>query len=565
MNRFFCICIIGLFFISCKNPIKERDFNFKITSPQENWIFYTDFPILFSTNIRDSEINWYSSLDGFLGKGNGFSFILSEGNHIISAKSLDRKASVEITVLSNKLRNESILTYRINKLNQDLHVQKGNYKSLIYSFAGSAKKIGFSNTERKSSNYNQNTFQSNFIQKDFSLKQFVPLSKLKICEKTNKNRSVVAENQTRKKFYVINTKNQLEKPHILKAEIFYSGNSYTIWKPVDIKLNEELINQLKSNFENIIFPRTQKIFGTWADVDGDGKITILLCPSINQEKVAIGYFNPADLFTKNEDFSNESYNPYSNEMDIVYLAVPEISDAGSYGINSISATLAHEFTHAITFNQKTFKHLLKGNKNRSQEELFLDEGLSHLSENLCGFSVSGGNIAFLSHFFNDTASISFCKENIYGQNDSVGNRGAMVLFLSWLYRISPNGNAFLQKILSSENFGWNCIGEAYGTPTDSLFKTFIEDIAIAYKNNLSFISEIDSVTGEPLHIFCNMGEYNFGDNVYSIKFPKLYNATEKIDVLPYSFCLLNQFDFENIFSLKTECTSITDSVFIGLF
>lgn len=561
------IFIAELLFISCTNISisKEQNQNFKIKSPQENWIFYTDVPISFSTNIKDSEISWYSSLDGFIGKGNGFSFILSEGNHVVSAKSSDKKVSVEISVLSNKLRNESVLTYRINKLKQDLYVQKGNYKSLIYSFAGSAKKFRFSNTERKTSNYNQKTLQSNFIQKDFSIKQSVPPSKLKICEKINKNRSVVAKLQTSKNFYIINTKNQLEKPHVVKAEIFASSNSYTIWKPVDIKLNEELINQLRANFENIIFPRTQKIFGKWADIDGDGKIAILLCPSINQEKVAIGYFNPVDLFTKNEDSKSELYNPYSNEMDIVYLAVPEASNSGSYGINSISATLAHEFTHAISFNQKTFKHLLKGNKNRGQEELFLDEGLSHLSENLCGFSVSGGNIAFLSQFFNDTASMSFCKENIYGQDDSVGKRGAMVLFLSWLYRNSPNGNEFLQKILSSENFGWDCIGEAYGIPSDSLFKIFIEDIVFAYQNNLSFIPEIDSVTGEPIHFFCNMGEYNFGDNAYSIKFPKLYNATEKIDVLPYSFRLLNQFDFENTFPLETECTSISDSVFIGLF
>lgn len=147
------IFIAELLFISCTNISisKEQNQNFKITSPQENWIFYTDVPISFSTNIKDSEISWYSSLDGFIGKGNGFSFILSEGNHVVSAKSSDKKVSVEISVLSNKLRNESVLTYRINKLKQDLYVQKGNYKSLIYSFAGSAKKFRFSNTERKTS------------------------------------------------------------------------------------------------------------------------------------------------------------------------------------------------------------------------------------------------------------------------------------------------------------------------------------------------------------------------------------------------------------------------------
>lgn len=93
---------------------------------------------------------------------------------------------------------------------------------------------------------------------------------------------------------------------------------------------------------------------------------------------------------------------------------------------------------------------------------------------------------------------------------------------------------------------------------------FLEDIAIAYQNNLPFISELDSITGEPLHFFCNMGDFTFGDNVYSIKFPTTYNSSEKLDVLPYSFRLLNQFNFENI-SLETDCTFISDSVFVGLF
>ncbi len=559
------IFIAEFFYISCTNIniSNEQNQNFKITSPQKNWTFYTDVPVIFSTNLKNSEITWYSSLDGFIGKGNNISVVLSEGNHIITAKISNKEENIKISVISNKLRNDSIFTYRINKLNQNLYVQEGIYNSLIYSLGGSAKQFGFLNVSRNvSNNCNQNNLQSNFIQRDFSIKSSV--ASLKICESINKNRSVVAQSQTSKNFYVINTENQLSEPHIVNAEIFATGDFFTIWKPTDTELDENLINQLISNFENIIFPRTQNIFGTWADIDDDGKIAILLCPSINQEKVAIGYFNSADLFTNNQDSSSESYNPYSNEMDIVYLAVPKSFPSGSYGINSISATLAHEFTHAITFNQKTFRHLLKGNKNRKQEELFLDEGLSHLSENLCGFSVSGGNIAFLSQFFKDTGSISFCKENLYGQFDSIGKRGAMVLFLSWIYRKSQNGNVFLQKILSSDNFGWDCIGEAYGISTGSLFKLFVEDIAIAYQNNLPFTSELDSITGEPLYFFCNMGDFTFGDNVYSIKFPTTYNSNEKLDVLPYSFRLLNQFNFENI-PLETNCTFISDSVFVGLF
>lgn len=80
-----------------------------------------------------------------------------------------------------------------------------------------------------------------------------------------------------------------------------------------------------------------------------------------------------------------------------------------------------------------------------------------------------------------------------------------------------------------------------------------------------FIPNYDFVPGEPIEFFCNMGQYIFNDILYTIKFPKTYLPIEKIDILPYSFALIDSFDVNYITSISTTCMTITDSVFIVLF
>ena len=252
----------------------------------------------------------------------------------------------------------------------------------------------------------------------------------------------------------------------------------------------------------------------------------------------MGYFNPADLFARNTESSQSSRNPYSNELDIVYLAMPSSSDIGSYSVSSVSAPLSHELTHSVTYNQKTFSHILQGNTERERESLILDEGLSHLSESLCGFGVSGGNTAFVSVYLQDTACYSLSGPNALGQEDSIGARGGMLLFLSWLYRKSENGNLFIKNMLNSNTFGWDVIGEAMGATTGKLFVQFAQDMALTYRDGASFSSSIDSVTKEPIHIFCNMGDFQFDGKSHSVGFPNIYTS---ISLLPsHSLALLEE-------------------------
>ena len=458
IRKCYVFVLLILFFTAC--TINNSEYTYSITNPKKGWLYYTDNPILFSVNVKTNNIEWSSSLDGTIGKGNQISCTLSEGKHTISATMNNSIIFVNDIQVLNRFNSNDVFVYKINRCEQNIYLQEGTYQPVIFSLKGSSKGTDFFiNKERtiikKAKKSNQKE-----ITKDFSISKNV--SNLNLIKTKKKSRNIFNEEEKEREFFVLNTNNQLEKPHRILSKLISSGKNYMLWAPVDIELDFVAINQLINNFEQIIYPRTKEIFGEWADIDLDGKISILLSPSLNDEKKAIGYFNPVDLFERNIDMNSDSYNPYSNEMDIVYLAVPSSDERGSFGINSVSATLAHELTHCITFNQKTYLHILDGDEEREQEELFLDEGLSHLSENLCGFGISGGNILFLLEFLNNTSLISFCKEDAYGNEDTTGRRGAMLLFLSWLYDQSEDGRAFLGKILKSENYGWECIGEAFG-------------------------------------------------------------------------------------------------------
>ena len=78
-----------------------------------------------------------------------------------------------------------------------------------------------------------------------------------------------------------------------------------------------LIDQFWSDLSVVVLPRVRTIWGDWGDVNGDGTISILLTPLLNAQGIAIGFFNPADLFAFGADSSSPSYNPTSNEMEII--------------------------------------------------------------------------------------------------------------------------------------------------------------------------------------------------------------------------------------------------------
>lgn len=110
-------------------------------------------------------------------------------------------------------------------------------------------------------------------------------------------------------------------------------------------------------------------FGNFPNVDGDGRVDVLLLdipdPFAQTGGYVAGFFDPVNLTDE----------PFSNRRDLVYLDLyPTILRDGAVRAAEAAATFAHEA-----------QHLIQARYERAPEATFVNEGLSELAEILCGF------------------------------------------------------------------------------------------------------------------------------------------------------------------------------------
>ena len=168
-----------------------------------------------------------------------------------------------------------------------------------------------------------------------------------------------------------------------------------------------------SVFESKVLQKVRDAFGNEPEigVDGDSRISIVLFDCKNDGLA--GYFTNVDLYSK-------SVFAKSNECKAFYVSY-------STELFTAFATLAHEFQHMINYYQK--------NKNPSSpqilEEVWVNEGLSELAQQVCGYSLLDGD-------YNTTALTKLSMENnknlslTYWGDDTVNCYGQVFLFMRFL-------------------------------------------------------------------------------------------------------------------------------------
>jgi hypothetical protein len=134
------------------------------------------------------------------------------------------------------------------------------------------------------------------------------------------------------------------------ARLVYKTEHTYFFVEEDIPLNEAKLKRLGERFETQIYPANRAFFGwEWSPgVDNDPHLTILLVDSL-----AVYYQNSRDEYSR-------LVNPYSNEMEIIYLGVGVVEDEDD-------CVLAHEFQHVIQWAVDP------------GEETWLNEGFSELA------------------------------------------------------------------------------------------------------------------------------------------------------------------------------------------
>lgn len=194
-------------------------------------------------------------------------------------------------------------------------------------------------------------------------------------------------------------------------------------------LTDAMIEDLGRRYDEGIHDTNVDAFGSETDIDGNGRVIILLTPTVNglttQQNVddgtrLVAFFFALDLLP------DLGINPFANGVEMFYAVVPDPDR--TFGparfsieeyVELMSTTFAHEHQHMINASRRI-------ERGAPPEALWLDEGLSHFAEWLNGFFTQ--NRLRVALFLDDPTdtSLVFSQDNLPG-------RGAAYLFVQYLH------------------------------------------------------------------------------------------------------------------------------------
>jgi hypothetical protein len=152
--------------------------------------------------------------------------------------------------------------------------------------------------------------------------------------------------------------------------------------------NQEMID-FGTAFDTLGYGLDTLNFGTPTDIDGNGRVAILFTPSVNSIPAPPGAV-VGGLFA-GRDLEPVATCVASNEGEMFYMPVPDPNSTinGNYTDKvqvgrAVLPTLVHEFQHLINAGRRQYV-----NNAPTAEELWLNEGLSHIAEELLYYRMSG--------------------------------------------------------------------------------------------------------------------------------------------------------------------------------
>ena len=260
---------------------------------------------------------------------------------------------------------------------------------------------------------------------------------------------------------------------------------------VDQKAGDTLktadLDTLAAVFDTLLYPRDTSAFGRESDVDGNGKVLVLMTGKVNSlvpkgcpAGFIAGYFYGGDLI---QGFSGGNY------AEIFYSLVPDPSGAlscphSASGVkHTVPGTFIHEFQHMISWGH----HVLNGNG--APEDLWLNEGLSHYAEEMgARIFTPGDSTTFCYFMFGDlyNSYLYLSSPQSYFLVDTAGigglaNRGAYWLFVRFVVdqfssdTFTASNDAVTRALDMTSLTGAANVANATGTP----FATVVEHWALA--------------------------------------------------------------------------------------
>ena len=234
-----------------------------------------------------------------------------------------------------------------------------------------------------------------------------------------------------------------------------------------------------ATFENLLYPVVTSNFGTTADIDGNGKVIAFFTRAVNEltpansQSVVGGFFFGRDLFPKVTSGGLRACAG-SNQAEMFYLLAPDPTGAVNGNVRTTESVrritagvIAHEFQHLINSSRRLFI-----NQGATWPETsYMEEGLSHIAEELVFYEASGllprSNLgindiranqqrldAFNSYMISNAARFSnYLKtpgtNSPYQRDDDLETRGAIWTFLRYLADRGAPGSAYSEVVCPS--------------------------------------------------------------------------------------------------------------------
>jgi hypothetical protein len=146
-------------------------------------------------------------------------------------------------------------------------------------------------------------------------------------------------------------------------------------------------------FDTLAYPVDSANFGPPTDLDENQRVVAFFTRAVNElsppasSAVVLGYFAGKDIFS-----SAPSSCPNSNEGEMFYMLVPDPTGAVNSNVRTVSyvrgyttGTMGHELQHMINASRRTYLQ----SSPAPFEDGYLNEGLSHIAEELMFYRASG--------------------------------------------------------------------------------------------------------------------------------------------------------------------------------
>jgi hypothetical protein len=293
-------------------------------------------------------------------------------------------------------------------------------------------------------------------------------------------------------------------------------------------------------FDTLVDPLDRANFGNPIDIDGNKHIVLFFTKTVNDltpktsDSYVGGFFAARDLFPTHAT-ANLDGCATSNVGEIFYLMVPDPSRGSSFSKANVTtiavSTLAHEYQHLINASRRLYVNTAA----EDFEEVWLNEGLSHIAEELLFYRqsklVPRSNIAVTSlqqtgpiiDAFNNDEIANVNRYTAYLQatssyspfsdNDSLETRGATWSFLRYAADHSTIAEQTIWRgLVNSTTTGLTNLQAVFGvnpltSARDWSISIFTDDIVPVPPlytqpswNMRSILSELEFSTAYPLRV-----------------------------------------------------------------